>query len=212
MLYILCQEYKLELPKGESEKEASQLLRVLNLAMYDAEDLAEKNKDSFKIELNQLINVLNEDVNKFLDDVNDKRFLDIDSDLYEMLHLADSLDEQFKNIEMRSRKYNISQECLDLLPTSFTKVEDAKIEIQIRGDLWRALHDWKELVEQWINNVFCEIDTDQITTQADFYTRIVTKSENYLPRGSSSVQELKDLVFEFKETMPIVIALGNKVR
>jgi dynein heavy chain len=36
------------------------------------------------------------------------------------------------------------------------------------------------------------------------------KCERGLPDGSTAVAKLKQMVFEFKETMPIVVALGNK--
>ena len=36
------------------------------------------------------------------------------------------------------------------------------------------------------------------------------KCQNFLGSESPVVQELKNLVLEFKETMPVVVALGNK--
>lgn len=49
-----------------------------------------------------------------------------------------------------------------------------------------------------------------ILEQATLQAKIVLQCERNLPSGSSAVQHLKKLVFEFKETMPIVEALGNK--
>ena len=42
------------------------------------------------------------------------------------------------------------------------------------------------------------------------YTKIVIQCERQLPQTSTAVKHLKKLVFDFRETMPIVEALGNK--
>lgn len=42
------------------------------------------------------------------------------------------------------------------------------------------------------------------------YTKTVIQCERNLPPGSTAVAYLKTLVFDFRETMPIVEALGNK--
>lgn len=57
--------------------------------------------------------------------------------------------------------------------------------------------------------IFEDIDVDVITTLSDEYFVKVTKCESRLP-DSSAVRKLSKLVREFKSTMPIVTALGNK--
>lgn len=42
------------------------------------------------------------------------------------------------------------------------------------------------------------------------HSKTVLVCERNLPPESTAVQRLKRLVFDFKETMPIVVALGNK--
>lgn len=42
------------------------------------------------------------------------------------------------------------------------------------------------------------------------YTKTVIQCERNLPVTSTAVAKLKSLVFDFRETMPIVEALGNK--
>lgn len=57
--------------------------------------------------------------------------------------------------------------------------------------------------------MFDAIDVDEITTLSDEYFIKVTKCESRLP-NSSAVMKLAKLVRDFKSTMPIVTALGNK--
>ena len=80
---------------------------------------------------------------------------------------------------------------------------------KIRKLLWMSLKEWTELVAGWQEVVFDEIDVEEITTLSNEYFLRVTKCENRLP-GSSAVAKLSKLVRDFKSTMPIVTALGNK--
>jgi dynein heavy chain len=69
---------------------------------------------------------------------------------------------------------------------------------------------WQDMVDNWINSPFESIDTDTISQEAEKYTKIISRCERGLGSSSTAVQHLKNKVFEFKETMPIVNALGNK--
>ena len=51
---------------------------------------------------------------------------------------------------------------------------------------------------------------EDILEQATQQSKIVLQCERHLGSESSAVQYLKKLVFEFKETMPTVEALGNE--
>lgn len=80
---------------------------------------------------------------------------------------------------------------------------------QIRKLLWNSLKEWTELVNGWKDVVFEDIDVDEITILSDDYFVKVTKCEARLP-DSTAVNKLSKLVRDFKSTMPIVTALGNK--
>lgn len=45
---------------------------------------------------------------------------------------------------------------MDVSP--FDNVETARINMQYRSRLWKAIHEWKELVESWIKSPFDMID------------------------------------------------------
>lgn len=92
----------------------------------------------------------------------------------------------------------------------FVDVDEVKREVTDRISLWSAIRDWQLKVNDWISAPFESIDTESITIEAEKYTKIVIRCERGLPDNSSAVKYLRQKVFEFKETMPIVIALGNK--
>ena len=101
------------------------------------------------------------------------------------------------------------QETLDMKINHFDDINTAQQAHKIRKLLWQSLKEWTELVAAWEDVVFDEIDVEEITTLSNDYFLKVTKCENRLP-GSSAVAKLSKLVRDFKSTMPIVTALGNK--
>jgi dynein heavy chain, axonemal len=66
------------------------------------------------------------------------------------------------------------------------------------------------LVERWKTAPFEEVDVAEISSKAEHYTKIALQCERNLPLHSTAVKRLKQLVFDFRETMPIVEALGNR--
>ena len=89
-------------------------------------------------------------------------------------------------------------------------MDEVKREVNDRISLWNALNDWSSMVEDWKRAPFLHIDVDTISKEAEKYTKIVVRCERGLPSDSSAVKSLRDQVFEFKATMPIVTAIGNK--
>jgi len=94
--------------------------------------------------------------------------------------------------------------------TPFENIDEAKQNHVYRARLWKALSEWTILIKQWETDKFENIEVDEISRIAESYTKTVIQCERNLPANSSAVKELKKLVFDFKETMPIVQALGNK--
>jgi dynein heavy chain len=92
----------------------------------------------------------------------------------------------------------------------FTNVEETKILLNHRAKLWNSIKVWTENVRIWQTSRFEDVDIDRIREESAFHAKIVLQCERNLPPGSSAVAFLKKLVFDFKETVPIVEALGNK--
>jgi len=91
----------------------------------------------------------------------------------------------------------------------FVDVDQVKIKVQDRISLWDSLNDWSNKVNDWKLTPFSDINTESISKEADIYTKIVIRCQRGIPEGSTAVQHLRDQVFKFKTTMPIVTALGN---
>ncbi len=113
-------------------------------------------------------------------------------------------------MEFRAKEYNRFQFTLELQQTPFFNVEEARTQLKVRHALWNSLKNWGELVEKWNKMPFDVIDVQDISEVSERYSKTVSSCEITLPEGATAVQELKKLVFRFKETMPIVVALGNR--
>jgi dynein heavy chain len=95
--------------------------------------------------------------------------------------------------------------------SKFDMVEEVRVAMLYRVKLWKALDEWGNvLVEKWRTAPFEHVDVGEITQKSEYYTKVALQCERNLPVGSSAVAKLKQLVFDFRETMPIVEALGNK--
>ena len=93
--------------------------------------------------------------------------------------------------------------------TNFDDVEELRQAMLTRKKMWTHLHEWRQLTKEWQTSAFESIDVGTIQTKADYFTKISVQCERKLPDNCTAVKELKKLVFDFRETMPIVGALGN---
>ena len=73
----------------------------------------------------------------------------------------------------------------------------------IRFDFWPK----KEIMGQ--DTSFSLIEAEEITSKAEYFTNIVRKAAKKLP-SNAVLDELKSLVYDFKDTMPVVLALRNR--
>jgi dynein heavy chain, axonemal len=131
--------------------------------------------------------------------------------MYDILNEIEVLEKTCNILVEKSKKIQEFQKTLDMDVSGFDYVEESKQNMNYRARLWRALNEWQELIDSWKNSPFELIEVSEISIKADLYTKTVIQCErNIQPEGSSAVVRLKKLVFDFRETMPIVEALGNK--
>lgn len=88
-------------------------------------------------------------------------------------------------------------------------MRNLKEDLELRYLMWKSLTEWRSLTKSWIDGKFNEIDTEQIISKGEYFTNIIRKSQKKLP-PNPILDELKEIVFDFKDTMPVVIALRNK--
>ncbi len=79
-----------------------------------------------------------------------------------MLKEIDQMEEVFKDLEEKSKRYNGYQEVLQTNLTSFDNLEDLREGLQLRAIMWRSTAQWDDLEEAWITQQFNSIDAGSI--------------------------------------------------
>jgi hypothetical protein len=76
--------------------------------------------------------------------------------------------------------------------------------------MWRSLNEWQEMTEKWKITPFSEVDAKDISLKAEKYAKNVMRLEKALPPNPIT-EELKLLVDQFKDSMPVVNAFRNEL-
>ena len=146
---------------------------------------------------------------EFTDEVFKPMYLDEDESIEIMVEYIERNEVECIMLVSKMKSLREYQETLDMKVDHFEAVDAVYQAHQIRKLLWNSLKEWTELVSGWENVVFEDIDVDEITQLSDDYFLKVTKMEARLS-DSTAVNKLSKKVRDFKSTMPIVTALGNK--
>lgn len=184
----------------------------------DCTENTEKNKDGIVKSIKSKIPLMTAEVNKMILELQHVKFLDVkydkdltqktDTELYakrteEAKHYFD-LCLQFSK---QADKYRDQQQVLDMAIDKFEEVDAFKKDAKIKYDLWNSLMNWVQLTSKWDGSMFHEIDTDEISRESEKYSKIVVICSQL--QDSTAVERLAEKVRQFKDTMPIVLALGN---
>lgn len=76
--------------------------------------------------------------------------------------------------------------------------------------MWKGLKDWTLLANKWMSLKFEEISVEEIKQVSQKYTKVINKCSKKLPINPV-LDKFKVLLKTFKDAMPVVIALSNKV-
>ncbi len=209
-LMSLCKNNEIKCPKDELYTELAQLSVELSKAMSEEKDKGDRRKEEFKLELKKMIETMKHETEQLGKDVNDPVLLDVKSTVEEAGEKIDALRDRCDKIHAMADQCNQIQKSLEIEVTTFDMVDDVKSEINIRGELWSSLREFKNMVDRWKTEKFSEIDTNLLSENAERHTKVALRCENRGLKESTAVQALKREVIQFKETMPVVEALSNK--
>lgn len=135
--------------------------------------------------------------------------MDENENIEVMLEQIEVNEEDCLQLVRKMKHIREYQETLDMKVNLFETVTEAYQGHQIRKLLWSSLKEWSEMVGDWQQVVFDEINIEEISELSDQYYLKVTKCEARLA-GSTAVAKLSKMVRDFRSTMPIVAALGNR--
>lgn len=125
-------------------------MNTLSSTINDANEGAGKRKDDMKTKISEKIPKLKKRVDEFNEAILQDKFLDQNSNMYDILNEIEVLEQDCKIIVEKSKKIEEFEKTLEMDNiTKFDYVEEARINMMYRARLWRALNEWSDLVENW---------------------------------------------------------------
>ena len=94
------------------------------------------------------------------------------------------------------------------LQTVQNEINDIEQDINLRKLLWESQHQWGKLYHEWTNTLLSSIDIDLLQKDVNKFTQNIYMLEKALP-SNNIIPSLKERIIEFKEAMPVVLALRN---
>ena len=209
-LYNLCTRLDIQVKKEDRDnyQDTINLYNSLTSVIILVESNLERNVVIFRREINAMIPDLLEDTKSLEIKVSDEKFFRLESPMSQCITELDEYSAKCSEFEQRASNINEYQMVLGLDMYHFDLVDTLREQINLRLKLWKSLKEWRELQKKWLSSPFSQIDVRFISDKADEFTKVVTRSENGLA-DNPVTRELKQLVYKFRETMPVVIAMRS---
>lgn len=82
-----------------------------------------------------MVPALDTEINEVFDKSKDKKYLDGDNmdNMFEIINELDAIENHFKQLEETAEKYNNQQVVLEMQPSVFENLDDARTEISLRA-------------------------------------------------------------------------------
>ncbi|XP_043531479.1 dynein axonemal heavy chain 6-like [Chiloscyllium plagiosum] len=87
-------------------------------------------------------------------------------------------------------------------------LSETEYELMLRKLLWESKGEWEKLYSHWTDTLFNELNVDTIQKDVNRFTQTIYMLEKGLP-ANDIVPLQKQAVFDFKETLPVIVALRN---
>ncbi|KAH9496161.1 Dynein heavy chain 6, axonemal [Bulinus truncatus] len=81
-------------------------------------------------------------------------------------------------------------------------------DLTLRTLLWQSIDEWSKLVEEWMETPFDSINVEGLQKNVNKFTQTLYMLEKGLPHNQV-VPKLKEKVLDFKQGMPVIVALRN---
>nr|XP_054364461.1 dynein axonemal heavy chain 14 [Mirounga angustirostris] len=132
-----------------------------------------------------------------------------------------TLTEEAAALAHKAKTYSSYQNCFDDAPSHMHslnmeeitqlvlgEVSDIEYDLTLRKILWEVQEEWKTLFWEWRNSTLRSIDIESVQRNVSKWMHKILVLEKGLPKNDM-VARLKQSVTEFKQEVPIIMALGN---
>lgn len=208
-LLVECQIPNIKKEDKDLAQELNYLESSLNVALSEADNNTAKNIERFKKTLKEKIDKLKAESVDLSELVNQEKFILFHTDMLEAIAELRDLDIRMKALEELAQKYSYYEEILQCQEQAMYDVlETGRTNLTLRLEMWTGIQDFKKYSAEWIQLPFGHINAKEIAQKTEGFVRIVQRCEKNL-QENKVIQYLKKIVWEFKDTIPVVTALRS---
>ncbi|XP_050398729.1 dynein axonemal heavy chain 6 [Patella vulgata] len=166
------------------------------------------NIDKFCSHLDKDIAELAKDVKEVKQEAQNPMILDPNADKEKVQGLLKKLLNQMDDLQKSAFTYKSYQKNFKVEVTKFDALEEAHAELKLKEQLWNDIDEWDNLLQEWTEAPFEQLDPEQMNTTTTKYSKSVLQLEKGLP-PNGVVPKLKGKVEVMRERMPVITDLRN---
>ena len=209
--YDLIEEFSIKVP--DIEHAAYQTLGPDFSNFKNSIEVAEASKDEY---ISQFSAVLENDCDELTKTAVDIRLhaqnemiLDDKSDTQQVWDYTKDLVNKVADLKAQAKTIQKHQRLFRVTEARFDDLDACSEEVDLKHSLWDATVSWSSVAEKWQQEQFEKLDVPDMEEKIMKYSKLVFKCERGLPMNKV-VDNLKDKVYKFKDTLPIVQNLRNE--
>ncbi|XP_054375594.1 dynein axonemal heavy chain 14 isoform X12 [Pongo abelii] len=183
------------------------------------------NKDTaitkFRDNLEACISGLRVDVGNLKAKIRTPLLLSAGTQVSTAMEMIQTLSGEAASLTNKAKAYSSYQDCFsdsqshmhsvnveEITQIVLSEISDIECDLTLRKKLWEAQEEWRQASWEWRNSSLQSIDVESVQRDVSKLMHIISVLEKGLPK-SDMVTHLKQVVTEFKQELPIIIALGN---
>ncbi|XP_068841823.1 dynein axonemal heavy chain 14-like [Capricornis sumatraensis] len=222
-LYSVVRYYQIHV--SEEQTATYKILLIKFGQLKTSVKLSEKNKDAaiskFRDNLESYITDLGIEVSNLKAKIRNSVLLCASTPVSTAVEMIQTLSEEAASLAVKAKTYSNYQDCFNDSPSHMyflnteeitqivlSEIADIDYDLTLRKILWDAEEEWGTLFWEWRNSTLDSIDTESVYRNVSKWMQIIFVLEKGLPKNDM-VTHLKQSVIDFKQELPIIIALGN---
>ncbi|XP_062938980.1 dynein axonemal heavy chain 14 [Cynocephalus volans] len=222
-LYSVVRHYQIQI--SEEQIAIYKILLIKFGQLKTSVKLTETNKDAaiskFRDNLEACITGLRVDVSNLKTKIRTPVLLCAGTQVSTAMEMIRTLSEEAASLANKAKTYSNYQDRFDdsqshmhslnmeeITQIVLSEISDIECDLTLRKILWEAQEEWRTLFWEWRNCTLQSIDVDLIQRNVSKWMHKIFVLEKGLPKNDM-VAHLKQSVTDFKQELPIIIALGN---
>ncbi|XP_050616221.1 dynein axonemal heavy chain 14 isoform X10 [Macaca thibetana thibetana] len=222
-LYSVVTHHQIHI--SEEQIAIFQVLHIKFSQLKSSMKLSIVNKDTaltkFRDNLEACISGLRVDVSNLKAKIRAPLLLCAATQVSTAMEMIQTLSGEAASLTNKAKAYSSYQDCFsdcqshmhsinveEITQIVLSEISDIECDLTLRKQLWEAQEEWRQASSEWRNCSLQSIDVESVQKNVSKLMHIISVLEKGLPK-SDMLTHLKQVVTEFKQELPIIIALGN---